>query len=90
MFTFDPDKDIRNIAKHGLPLTFGAEVLADPNFVEEIDDRMNYGEIRWNALGIVDGVVYVLTYTDRDAGPHFISVRRADRKETSRYFEIQG
>ncbi len=90
MFTFDPGKNVKNITKHGLPLTFGADVLIDPNFVEEIDDRMNYGETRWNVLGRVKGVVYVLTYTDRDAGPHFISVRRADRKETDRYFQVQG
>jgi uncharacterized protein len=90
MFTFDPDKNIQNIAKHGLSLTFGAEVLADPNFVEEIDDRMNYGETRWNAVGMVKGGVYVLTYTERNEGPHFISVRRAGAKEANRYFEVQG
>lgn len=90
MFTFDPAKNVRNIAKHGLELAFGAQVLADPYAAEEIDDRMNYGETRWNALGMVDGVVYVLTYADRDEGPHFISVRRGAAKETARYFQVRG
>jgi uncharacterized DUF497 family protein len=57
MFTFDPDKNVKNIARHGLSLSFGADVLADANFVEEIDDRMDYGEIRWNALGMVNAGV---------------------------------
>jgi uncharacterized protein len=90
MTTFDPDKDIKNRSKHKLPLSFGNEVLADPDLVEEIDDRMNYGETRWNALGMVNGVVYVLTYTDRDTGPHFISVRKAKGREPNRYFTAQS
>jgi len=90
MVTFDPEKNARNLAKHGLPLAFGTAVLADENLVEAIDDRMDYGEIRWNVLGMVDGVAYVLSYADREAGPHFISVRRADRRETDRYFQARG
>jgi uncharacterized protein len=90
LFTFDPAKNVRNIAKHGLELAFGALILADPYAAEEIDDRTDYGETRWNALGMVDGVVYVLTYVDRDDGPHFISVRRAAAKEITRYFQVRG
>lgn len=90
MVTFDPGKNDRNIARHGLPLMFGARVLSDPGLVEAVDDRMDYGETRWNALGMVEGTVYVLTYADRAAGPHFISVRRADRRETDSYFAAQG
>jgi uncharacterized DUF497 family protein len=74
MFTFDPEKNVKNISKHGLPLAFGIKVRSDPNMVEEVDDRMDYGEIRGNLLGMVSGIVYVLTYTKRDTGPHFISV----------------
>jgi uncharacterized DUF497 family protein len=88
MVTFDPDKNIKNLSKHRIPLIFGVEVLDDPNSVEGIDDRMNYGETRWNLLGMVKGVVYSLTYTERDTGPHFISVRLADPKETNRYFTV--
>jgi uncharacterized protein len=90
LFTFDPAKNTANIAKHGLELAFGVQVLADPCAAEEIDDRMDYGETRWNVLGMVGGVVYVLTYVDRDDGPHFISVRRGAPKEIARYFQVRG
>ncbi|HYD70062.1 BrnT family toxin [Azospirillum sp.] len=87
---FDSAKNEENIRKHGLPLSFGAKVLADPYALEALDDRMDYGEVRWNVLGMVGGVVYALTYTDRTEGVRYISVRAADRRESDRYFQMRG
>lgn len=49
---FDPDKDVANIAKHGVSLALAGDldILA---FIE--DDRNDYGEIRYRAWGTIDG-----------------------------------
>ena len=90
MPSFDPVKDAENQRNHGLSLAFGAKVIADPYSVEAVDDRFNYGEERWNVIGMVDGNIYVATYTDRNDGARFISVRAASKKEVNRYFQMRG
>lgn len=87
MVTFDKEKNRKNINKHGLELSFGSIVLKDKNLIEALDGRMNYGEERWNALGMVDGKIYAVTYTERSNGQHFISVRLADRREADTYMK---
>ena len=51
-----------------------------------LDDSMNYGEERWNVPGMIAGMVYHLTYTDRVEGFRYISLRCATRRETDHYF----
>jgi uncharacterized DUF497 family protein len=87
---FDPTKDAANQKNHGLPLAFGETVLADPFYTEVLDDRFDHGEERWNVLGMVDGKVYVATYTDREEGIRFISVRPATTREANHYFRMRG
>lgn len=36
---FDSDKDAGNREKHGVPMTFGAEVIADTNRLDILDVR---------------------------------------------------
>lgn len=77
---FDPDKDEINRLKHGVPLALGAEVLM--NRLGQIDDeRQNYGEARFNAFGLVNGRLFVCTYTMRGQTYRLISVRKASKQE---------
>ena len=77
---FDSGKDEINRLKHGVPLAIGAEVLR--NRVEQIiDDRRDYGEARFNAFGLVNGRLFVCTYTMRDQTHRLISVRKASKQE---------
>lgn len=87
---FDPEKNRKNQAKHGLDLGFGEHALRDPNLLEALDLSMDYGEERFNALGMVGGKVYAVTYTERSDGIRFISVREADKREAARYFEANS
>lgn len=50
-----------------------------------IDDRRDYGEVREIALGLIDGLVFVVVFTRRGDALHVISVRRANRRERARY-----
>lgn len=87
---YDEEKNAKNIVDHGVSLAFGARVVADPYVIDMIDDRMAYGEERWMALGLVEGIVWSAVYTDRDGEARFISVRRATQRETALYFTRSG
>jgi uncharacterized DUF497 family protein len=61
--------------------------------LDEPDDREDYGEERWNRIGLVEGRLIVVTYTqhiDEDNGDEIlrvISARPAERRERKRYHE---
>jgi len=79
---FDPAKDADNIAKHGVSLARAAdfEILS---FLE--DHRAAYGETRYRAWGMIDGVAHCLAFTFRAGRIRAISLRRAHKKEMDRY-----
>lgn len=77
---YDPEKDAANLAKHGVSLALGAIVLE--NCIGDVmDDRRDYGEPRINAFGVVEGRLFVCTYTMRSETHRLISVRKASRQE---------
>jgi uncharacterized protein len=59
---FDRAKDEANRAKHGVSLAVAADFDL-PNAFVTIDDREDYGEVRFNAYGLLNGRLYALTYT---------------------------
>jgi len=81
---FDPAKDEANKAKHGVSLSAGVFVL-ESQIGEEVDDRQDYGEERINAFGLVEGRLFVCTYTRRSGVFRVISVRLASRQERRRW-----
>jgi uncharacterized DUF497 family protein len=54
--------------------------------VERFDDRENYGEERINLLGMCEGVILHVTYTERGEHIWIISARRATRHEQDDYY----
>ena len=94
-FEWDPDKDGLNRRKHGVGFDLAMRVFSDPLAMSR-QDRIEDGEMRWQTIGMVDGLVMLVvahTYRDDlDAGPpveiiRIISARRADRSERRRYEE---
>ena len=85
-FEWDDAKAAENQNRHGVSFTQGARALRDPFAVEWIDDREEYGEERVNLLGMCDGVILHVTYTERGEGRRIISARRATRNEQDRYY----
>jgi uncharacterized DUF497 family protein len=82
--TFDPRKSERNLRERGL----GFEMVTEFDFgsaVYSIDTRKNYGEVRTRALGFIGGTLYALVFTMRGSALRVISLRKANRKERSRY-----
>ncbi len=81
---FDPAKDAINLAKHGLSLADAAAF--ELRFaVVEVDDRFDYGEMRFRAFGRVDGQGRCLVFAWSEGTIRAISYRRAHDKEMRRY-----
>jgi hypothetical protein len=88
MVEFDPGKEAINLSKHGVSLTRSVDLDMKVTFV---DNRFDYGEIRYRAYGYIDGVSYCLTFTSRNGQMRPISLRRAHKKEMKRYVpKIEG
>jgi putative transcriptional regulator len=62
---WDEGKAVENWRHHGVSFQQGARTLRDPFAVEWIDDREDYGEERINLLGMCEGVILHVTYTER-------------------------
>lgn len=82
--SFDPAKNERNIALRGIPFTAAEAFDWSSAWVVE-DVRKDYGERRFQAMGLIDDRVHVLVFTPRDGAVHVISLRKANAREVKRY-----
>lgn len=81
---FDPAKSERNRKERGLPLNRAA----DFDFAHALlaaDERKDYGEVRYVALGLLDGRLHVLCFTETQEGIRVNSLRKANAREVARY-----
>lgn len=84
-FEWDEEKAEANLGKHRVSFLTAAEVFTNV-IVERIDDREDYGEIRFIALGRVDTEVYRVVYTWRGENLiRIISAQKASRDEREIY-----
>ncbi len=67
--------------------TFERPRRLDPYLVE-FDDRDAAGELRFNAIGLVESRVLCVTYTTRGDIVRIISARGAEPHERRKYHEI--
>ena len=81
---FDPEKEARNIAKHGISLARAEEMDMTTAIIRE-DERFDYGETRYIAFGDIDDALHCLVFTFRGSKVRAISLRKANRKEGKRY-----
>ena len=85
MFEWDEEKAKSNENKHSVSFTFASRAFEDDNRLTVIDNRSNYGEIRYVTLARIEKRVYVLVYTLRNTVIRLISARKANTKEVKRY-----
>ena len=62
-------------------------IFLDPDLLTEKDQRWDYGEERFQAIGLLEGRIFVVIYTKRSMAIRIISARRANRREVKRYEE---
>jgi uncharacterized DUF497 family protein len=86
-YTWDPKKNRRNIARHGIAFEDAVGIFDGPT-LERVDDRFEYGEVRVYAIGIVNGVEITVIYTDLSRTERrIISAWKAERHEREAYWE---
>jgi uncharacterized DUF497 family protein len=86
-FDWDEVKAAENYAKHGVGFESAKRVFEDAFAIERVDDREDYGEERFNILGMVEGRLLFVSYTMRNAIIRIISARGAEPHEKRKYHE---
>ena len=81
---FDDEKRDLTFAKRGLDFARANEVFDGTEYTW-IDDREDYGEVRFNTFGILDRRLISLSWTIRGDKRRIISMRKANEREQARY-----
>ena len=92
-FDWDPRKNRTNRRDHGIEFVDAIAMFTGATW-ERIDDRRDYGEERWVAVGVVQGIEITVVYTDRRTEDEvvrwIISARRATRDERETFHDESG
>ena len=89
-FEWDAAKAASNLAKHRVSFETATRTFADPYLLTR-QDRIENGELRWQGIGMVDGLLVLLvayTVGEADDGTEvlrIISARKSEPKERKRY-----
>jgi uncharacterized protein len=87
-FVWDESKNEQNIRKHGFDFADAERVITGPlPFYARLDRREDYGEDRWQGIGVLDGVVVVvIVFTEPQTNVvRIISMRKATKNERREY-----
>ena len=74
-----------NKQKHGISFETAALIFADENRIERRDDKHSHDEERWQTIGMVEDVLFVV-YTERGEAVRLITARAATPNERSEYY----
>ena len=87
-YEWSKTKNASNVKKHrGFELLDGSEIFLDPARIILKDERFDYRESRYIAIGNVDDNILSVCFTPRGfLKRRLISVRRASRKERRMYY----
>ncbi|NNE62146.1 MAG: BrnT family toxin [Woeseia sp.] len=88
-FEWDERKRLTNLDKHGLDFVEVEEMFQGPILVA-LDNRNNYREDRWLGLGMSQGRVLVVAFSERNDGQtiRVISLRKALKYEQKAFEKI--
>lgn len=85
-FEWDPEKEKSNYKKHGISFS-EAQCVFENDWVETIDSRRNYAEVRYIVTSEVgQGTILVIVYTRRSGKIRIISARKANQRERKKYY----
>lgn len=84
-FEWDEAKSDATLERRGFDFAYAALLFDDPWRIEREDARQDYGEPRWHTIGEIEGRVFLVVYTPREAAVRIISARRAHDNEERTY-----
>ena len=86
---FDPAKRAQAFAERGVDFADAGGVI-DGEKYQFVDNRFDYGEERITTIGMLDGRMVVVVWTQRGDDRHVISMRKANAREQRRYQDRTG
>ncbi|MBA3631263.1 MAG: BrnT family toxin [Acidobacteria bacterium] len=84
-FEWDENKRRINLQRHGIDFADVWRIFENQVFTI-IDDRFDYGEIRYLSLGLLFGEVIAVSYSETNEIIRIISARKAEKYEQETYF----
>jgi uncharacterized DUF497 family protein len=84
-FEWDKKKRLINIRKHGIDFV-DVPAIFELDTVTVIDDRFEYGETRYQTLGLLKARVIMVVHTEYETVIRIISARKANNYEEETYF----
>ncbi|MEO8356622.1 MAG: BrnT family toxin [Chloroflexota bacterium] len=84
-FEWDEKKRLINIRKHGIDFA-DVPAIFELDTVTVIDDRFEYGETRYQTLGLLKSRVILVVHTEAKTIIRIISARKANVYEEETYF----
>jgi len=85
-FEWDPDKEARNLQKHGVSFTEASTVFGDALAATIPDFKHSELEFRFITMGMSSGNrLLVVSHTDLEESVRIISARTATAQERRRY-----
>ena len=86
--SFDRAKNERNIRNRGLSFESAAEFDFE-GALYVVDERRDYGETRYVAVGMLGVRLHVLCFAETVEGIRVISFRKANPREVKRYVKAK-
>ena len=87
-FDWDENKNIKNVEKQGLNFEDAKGLFINGTLQITVDNRKNYGEIRYSGLGYINSRLVNVVFTMRQPNIiRIISFRKANNREKKRLEE---
>lgn len=83
--TANPKKRADTFKDRGLDLELDAPKVFAGRTATVVDDRFDYGEVRYITAGFLGNRMVVMVWTPRGADRHIISMRHCHEKEARRW-----
>lgn len=87
--SWDENKRQKVLQERGLDMANVPEVFGGAHFTD-LDDRVDYGEVRFVTTGFLNRRLCVVVWTPRAAARHIISLRKANDREKASFERRMG
>ena len=85
---WDDAKAASNHSKHGVKFEFAVRLFSDDTRVDADASHPRDREMRRKAIGMIDGRLFTVVYTERQGAVRIISARRSNAKESKAYASV--
>ncbi|MEP3047147.1 MAG: BrnT family toxin [Roseibium sp.] len=81
---WDENKRQKTLLERGIDI-LDAALIFENDVLSRVDDREDYGELRFISLGMTDDECYVVVHTERDGKLRIITAWKGGRSDREKY-----